>query len=123
MVLSRLARAVYRGRPNMGRSRILPPNGSLKGSVAVPVYRGSFLDRDPFIHLMIYSAGVEVHVLPSRIPPSNIHGVLVGVLTYSSYDVKHPFLPMGSRLDSRQFGLQGRKGIPVSELARSSRLG
>ena len=98
------------------------PSGSLKGPVAVPFYRGSFLDRDPFIDLMIYSAGVEVDFLPSRIPPSNIHGVLVGVLSLSSYDVKHSFLPMGSKLDSRQFGLMGRREFPFTYLARSSQL-
>ncbi len=69
MVLSRLARAVTGVDPTWADPVYSHPSGSLKGPVAVPFYRGSFLDRDPFIHLMIYSAGVEVDVLPSRIPP------------------------------------------------------
>ncbi len=32
-----------------------------------------------------------------------------GGFSFSSYDVKHSFLPMGSKLDSRQFGLLGRR--------------
>ena len=61
----------------------------------------------PIYNIMIYCAGVEVHVLPSRVPPKPcivFRGVLI-----SSYDVKHSFLPMGSKLDSRQFGLMGRR--------------
>ena len=55
----------------------------------------------PIYNLIIYCAGVEVDVLP-RAFPQNLVIVFRGVY-HSSYDVKHPFLPMGFRLDSRQF--------------------
>ena len=45
-----------------------------------------------------------------------------GGFSVSSYDVKHSFLPMGSKLDSRQFGLMGRRESSFTYLARSSQL-